>query len=470
MAIDLVVYPGKFIGGIIQVPGDKSLSHRVLMLAAIASGKTYVTNILLGLDCLATIKALRELGILIDISINTPGDVMIHGQGLCQGQSRFSSSPIILDLGNSGTSMRLLAGLLSGLFAGTGKSIILTGDHSLQRRPMKRITEPLRAMGVDIMGASREQEEYAPLKINLNLGQKICPITYSSPIASAQVKSCLLLAALSADGVSMIQEPMKSRDHTEQMLQAMGVVIHEKDNVLQLAGRQIVKPFDSYYIPGDISSAAFLMVAAAITPDAVLTITQVGINSTRTGIIDLLRRMGVEIILNNKVILHNEPVADITITGPRNLMAMDVKPEDIVSAIDEFPVLFVAAACAIGQKRIEGLGELRHKESDRLNMMAEALSQLGVNLEFLFGLDRQPEGILITGQAQFQLLDAEVDIEIDTGGDHRIAMALIIASLRLKKPIILKNTENIATSFPGFIEHVRKLGLELKEVNEHNVN
>ncbi|HYW04684.1 MAG TPA: 3-phosphoshikimate 1-carboxyvinyltransferase [Gammaproteobacteria bacterium] len=430
--LDYVVEPGGTVGGSVAVPGDKSISHRAVMLGALAEGTTTVSGFLEGGDCLATRDAFRAMGVRIEHP--APGRLELRGVGL--HGLRPPGRP--LDLGNSGTSMRLLAGLL----AAQRFDSVLTGDASLSRRPMRRVIEPLRRMGAHIDAGP---EGTAPLRITG--GRHLHGVDYVMPVASAQVKSALLLAGLYAEGETRVREPGMSRDHTERMLEAFGAdLVRDADGVCLrpgrvLAGRQIA-------VPGDISSAAFLFVAAAIAPGSDLTVRRVGINPTRTGVLDVLREMGADIAVAPATDAGGEPVADIRIRH-RPLRGVRIRAEVVPRAIDEFPALFVAAACAEGETRLTGARELRVKESDRIQVMAEGLAALGIDAHPL------EDGILIRGGG----LGGGV---VDSGGDHRVAMAFAVAALRADGPVEVRDCANVGTSFPGFVSLLASCGLRIR--------
>jgi 3-phosphoshikimate 1-carboxyvinyltransferase len=422
------VSPGGRFAGTLRVPGDKSISHRAIMLGAIAEGHTRVSGFLEGEDTLATLSAFRAMGVLIERSADR---LSIDGVGL--HGLRPPVAP--LDLGNSGTSMRLLAGLLAGQRFDT----TLTGDASLSRRPMRRVTEPLARMGalIDTTPAGT-----APLHIHG--GRTLTGIDYASPVASAQVKSCLLLAGLYASGATRISEPMLSRDHTERMLEAFGCPVYVEGNAvtLQAGGRLGGCDID---VPADISSAAFFMVGAAICPGSDVTLAHVGINPTRTGILSILRAMGADITLLNERRQGGEPVADIRVRYAP-LRGVAIAPEVVPAAIDEFPAIFIAAACAEGRTTLSGAEELRVKESDRIATMAENLRALGIEAA------PTPDGIVITGGRIGKGT-------VDARDDHRIAMAFAVAGSRACGPVRILHCANVATSFPGFVELSRSAGL-----------
>ena len=362
------------------------------------------------------------------------GKVTIHGVGLYGLKG--TDEP--LDLGNSGTSMRLLSGLL----AGQSFDSTLTGDESLSKRPMKRVTVPLAEMGAEIQVTGNGT---APLRIKGH--QQLVGIEYDMPVASAQVKSCLLLAGLYANGETRIAEPAPTRDHTERMLAGFSYPLSRDGNKVTVSsgGKLIATDVD---VPGDISSAAFFMVGASIAPDSDVTLKHVGINPTRTGVIDILKLMGADIEISNQQIVGGEPVADLRIRSS-SLKGIDIPEELVPLAIDEFPVMFVAAACAVGQTRLTGAKELRVKESDRIQVMADGLKILGVDAE------STDDGMIIQG-------GSIGGGEVVSHGDHRIAMSFAIAGLRADQPITIHDCENVNTSFPGFVELSRDLGIKLE--------
>ncbi len=424
----LRVQPGGALVGRIRVPGDKSISHRSIMLGSLAEGITEVSGFLEGEDSLATLNAFRAMGVRIERPAE--GAVVIHGVGM-RGLAQ-PAAP--LDLGNSGTSMRLLAGLLSA----QSFAVTLTGDASLSKRPMRRVTTPLAAMGAVIEDA----EGMPPLIIHGV--QNLTGIHYAMPVASAQVKSSLLLAGLYARGRTRIIEPAPTRDHTERMLSGFGYEIVRDEDSVSLAGggRLMAMNID---VPGDISSAAFFLVGAAIAPGSDLMIEHVGVNPTRMGVITILKAMGADIALCNKHEVGGEPVADIRIKYSP-LHVINIPKNQVPLAIDEFPALFVAAACAEGTTVLTGAEELRVKESDRIRAMAEGLAVLGVDAQ------PQQDGIIIKGGAYQGGI-------VDSLGDHRIAMSFAMAALRAKSEINIKECENIRTSFPNFISLAGSVGL-----------
>ena len=431
VANDLTVAPGGALTGTLVVPGDKSVSHRAVMFGALADGDCHVSDCLLGEDVLATIDAFRALGVVIDN--HGDGQLTVHGVGV--GGLRAPTAPLYL--GNSGTSMRLLCGIL----AGAGLAASLTGDPSLSRRPMRRVAEPLNQMGAGLSTASGGTP---PLV--LAGGRRLTAIDYLLPVASAQVKSALLLAGLYAVGTTRVTEPAPTRDHTELMLRACGVAVDSQAGTISLRGGQRLQPFD-IAVPADISSAAFFMVGAAIAPASCVTLAAVGVNPTRTGVLDILQAMGARIDFGAPRACASEPVADLTVHAS-DLLGIEIPQAAVPLAIDEFPAIFIAAACARGRTVLHGAAELRHKESDRIAVMAAGLSALGIAVEVY------PDGIAIEGG---QLRGGEVDAH----GDHRIAMAFAMAALRAAGPITVRNAANIATSFPSFVTVALAAGLRI---------
>ena len=438
MTDHFIARPAAVLRGSIRVPGDKSISHRSIMLGAIADGTTQIEGFLEGADAISTMNVFRALGVAIDGPFD--GRVSVTGVGL-HGLKQAASD---LDCGNSGTSMRLLSGLL----AGQAFDSCLVGDESLSRRPMKRVTDPLAAMGANIAS----QDGRPPLRISAP-GKSLKAIDYVMPIASAQVKSSLMLAGLYAEGTTRVTEPAPTRDHTERMLTAFGVTVEVNGPVISLQGGQRLTA-TQIDVPSDISSAAFFLVAGAIARDADLLIRHVGINPTRTGVIDILRLMGADLTLENSRIVGGEPVADLRIRSSE-LRGIDVPPELVPLAIDEFPVLFVAAACARGRTVVTGAEELRVKESDRIAVMAEGLARLGI------GVTPTPDGIIIEGRGEQPAVFSGG--EVDSHGDHRPAMAFAVASLRAAGPITIRDTVNVGTSFPNFVELATTVGIGLEK-------
>lgn len=428
---DLLVKPSRGLSGEITPPGDKSISHRAVMLSAIAEGATEIRGFLAGEDTQNTAKAMRMLG--IDVEDRGGGTLLVRGKGL-----RGLAEPTgVLDLGNSGTGMRLLAGLL----AGQDFFSVLTGDQYLRKRPMARIVEPLRRMGAAIDG--RSEGKFAPLAIRGG-GKGLRPVRYESPVASAQVKSAILLCGLFAEGETSVSEPSRSRDHTERMLAFFGVNIRDEGLRVSLAGGQRLTTPGTLAVPSDISSAAFFMVAAAIVPGSDIVIRNVGVNPTRTGVIDVLRAMGADITLENLREQAGEPVADLRVRH-RRLRATRIEGEVVPRAIDEIPILAVAAAFAEGTTVIRDAAELRVKESDRIAAMAAELGKLGA------GVRERPDGMEITGK---ETLTGAV---CESHGDHRVAMSTAVAGLAARGETVVKDTEWIETSFPGFERLLRAL-------------
>jgi 3-phosphoshikimate 1-carboxyvinyltransferase len=425
--------PGGSVRGRIRVPGDKSISHRSIMLGSLAEGTTQVEGFLEGEDALATLQAFRDMGVVIEGPHH--GRLTIHGVGL----HGLKPAPGPIYLGNSGTSMRLLCGLL----AAQRFDSVLTGDASLSKRPMERVAGPLRQMGAVIETAA---DGRPPLTIRG--GQVLKGISYVMPMASAQVKSCLLLAGLYAEGTTTVTEPAPTRDHTERMLRGFGYPVAGNGATATVrAGGQLTAT--RIEVPADISSAAFFLVAASIAPGSQLLLEHVGVNPTRTGVIDILRLMGADIAVQNLREAGGEPVADLRVRHAR-LKGVEI-PQALVSlAIDEFPVLFVAAACAEGRTVLRGAQELRVKESDRIQAMADGLTTLGIKVE------PTADGLIIEGG----------NIgggEVDGHGDHRIAMAFSIASLRAAGPIRIRDCANVATSFPNFLALCGQVGIRVAQ-------
>ena len=418
--------------GEVRVPGDKSISHRSIMLGALANGITRVKGFLEGEDALATLAAFRAMGVEIDGPEN--GNVTVHGVGL----HGLTAPADALDLGNAGTGMRLICGLL----AGQAFDAKLTGDTSLCSRPMGRVIDPL-----TMMGASIQSAEGGRPPLTIRGGQKLHGIDYELPMASAQVKSCVLLAGLYSEGCTAVTEPGPSRDHTERMLRGFGYPVQSAKGVISLQGGGSLQACD-IDVPADISSAAFFLVAASIAPDSDLILTHVGVNPTRMGVINILQLMGANITLHNHSEVGGEPVADIRVRSA-SLRGIEIPLDQVPLAIDEFPVLFVAAACATGRTVLRGADELRVKESDRIAAMAEGLSTLGILNEVL------EDGIAIDGG----ILGGGV---IKTYHDHRIAMSFAIAGLRAKGEITVLDCDHVATSFPGFDALARGLGLNIQ--------
>lgn len=419
--------------GTITVPGDKSISHRALMIASIAEGNTTIKGLLKGEDNMATLEAFKKMGVTIDVFKNR---VVVKGRGLYGLIEPYD----VIDAGNSGTTARLLTGLL----AGQDFNSVITGDRYLKERPMKRVIEPLSRMGARISG--RDCNTKAPLII---MGSKLKGITYNSPIASAQVKSAILLAGLYAKGTTTVIEPSLSRDHTELMLAYFGAEIKQKGTTVSIKGGQRLMG-QEIMVPGDISSAAFLIVAALITEHSAITIKDVGLNPTRTGVIDILRDMGGDIKVSNLRGVSGEPVGDIHVRSSK-LKGIDIKGDVIPRAIDELPVIAVAAAFAKGTTKIRDAKELRVKESDRITTMANKLMGMEIRLK------EYPDGMDITGGTPKGTV-------CDSNGDHRVAMAMAIAGLAAKVESILVDTQCIDTSFPGFTRLLGTIGADVEEM------
>lgn len=423
------VRPGGRLQGRVRVPGDKSISHRSIMLGALAEGETHISGFLEGEDNLATLEAFRAMGVRIEGP--QAGRVVVHGVGM--HGLKAPAGPLYL--GNSGTSMRLLTGLL----AAQAFDVELTGDPSLSRRPMRRVTEPLALMGAKVETTGKGTP---PLRISG--GQPLRAIHYPMPVASAQVKSCLLLAGLYAQGRTCVTEPAPSRDHTERMLEGFGYPVERLGATVCVSGGGRLSGC-RIDVPADISSATFFLVGAAISAGSDLTVEHVGINPTRIGVINILRLMGADLELANERQVGGEPVADIRVRGGA-LRGIRIPEEQVPLAIDEFPALFVAAACAEGETLLTGARELRVKESDRIQVMADGLVALGIEAE------PREDGIRIVGG---QLRGGRVH----SHGDHRIAMSFAMAALRAAGALTIDDCANVNTSFPGFVDLARGAGL-----------
>ena len=428
--------PGGRVTGTLRVPGDKSISHRSIMLGSLANGTTQISGFLEGDDSLATLAAFRAMG--VNIEGPSDGEVTVHGVGL--HGLKAPAQP--LDLGNSGTSIRLLAGLM----AGQAFDVTMTGDASLSKRPMRRVTEPLVSMGAKI---DTTEQGTAPLRVHGGVPLK--GIDYEMPVASAQVKSCVLLAGLYAEGKTCVTEPAPTRDHTERMLQGFGYAVDVKGSTVCLEGGGTLSA-TNIEVPADISSAAFFLVAASIAEGSQLTLEHVGMNPTRIGVINILRAMGANISVSNEREVGGEPVADLTVISAP-LKGIRIPEDQVPLAIDEFPVLFVAAACAEGETVLTGAEELRVKESDRIQVMADGLQALGIDAR------PTPDGMIIQGG---QMGGGE----IHSHGDHRIAMAFAMASLRASAPITIHDCANVNTSFPNFVTLADGVGLNIAVVSE----
>jgi 3-phosphoshikimate 1-carboxyvinyltransferase len=415
------IFPAKKpLRGTVAVPGDKSITHRALILGALAQGQTRITGYSEGEDCVNTLRVVRELGAVVQ---EIPEGLAVTGKGLWGLQEPST----VLDCGNSGTGLRLLAGVL----AGQNFFSVLTGDASLRSRPMGRVVTPLRQMGAIISG--RRGGELAPLAIQ---GAVLKAVHYESPVASAQIKSCVLLAGLFAEGTTIVKEPRKSRDHTERLLTYLGVPLQVDGCTVHLQGRPSFagKPIA---VPGDISAAAFFMVAASIVPDSDIVLTGIGLNPERTGILDILLEMGADITILDRREVSGEPVGDIRVRSAP-LRGITIGPELIPKTIDELPILCVAAALANGETRITGAQELRVKETDRIRAMATELARLQVEIE------EKPDGLVINGRSSIRGASCQ------SYGDHRVVMSLAIGGLVADSPIIIDDVECVETSFPGF--------------------
>lgn len=426
------IRPGQSLGGEVRVPGDKSISHRAVMLGGIARGQTKIAGFLESEDCLATLKAFEHMGVRRRSGPN--GEIVIDGLGM--HGLRSPESP--LDLGNSGTAIRLMLGLL----AGQGIEATLTGDASLRQRPMERVAGPLRQMGASI----ETRDGKAPIRVHGT--RSLHGIRYALPVASAQIKSALLLAGLAARGKTEIVSPGPTRDHTERMLQTMGVAVAISDDGLTVS---VDGPVDLHgtdiRVPGDLSSAAFFIVGASIGRGRELVIRNVGINPTRDGVLEILRLMGARFELENRTMLGAEPVADIRVF-PAELRGIAVPEALVPLAIDELPIVFVAAAVASGRTVVKGAAELRVKESDRISVMARALEAVGV------AVSETPDGMIIDGG---RIRGGA----IESAGDHRVAMSFAIASLVSEGEISIADTGPVATSFPGFVDIAGGIGLQI---------
>ena len=429
--VDYRAAPGGVLKGRLRVAGDKSISHRSVMLGALAEGVTHVTGLLEGEDVLCTLAAFRAMG--VQAQGPERGKLTIQGAGL----HGLRPPAQLLDMGNSGTAMRLMAGIL----AGQKFDSVLIGDESLSKRPMRRVSDPLGKMGARIDTAEGGRP---PLKIKG--GQVLRAIDYKMPMASAQVKSALLFAGLYADGETVVTEPAPTRDHTERMLRGFGYTVETQGATIRLrrGGKLTACDID---VPADISSATFFLVGAAIASGSELVLEHVGINPTRIGVINILKLMGAELTLENPRDVGGEPVADLRVRGSK-LKGIRIPEDQVPLAIDEFPALLIAAACAQGETVLTGAHELRVKESDRIAVMAEGLKRLGIAVQ------ETPDGIVIQGG---RLQGGEVD----SHGDHRIAMSFAIAALRANGPITIRDCKNVATSFPEFPVLARSAGLTL---------
>jgi 3-phosphoshikimate 1-carboxyvinyltransferase len=429
--MNFIVQPSTLVDATVTVPGDKSVSHRALMLGGIAEGRTTISGFLAGEDCLATMAAMSAMG--VDVAQNSATDIVIDGVGL-RGLVEPSQS---LDLGNSGTAMRLMAGLLSG----QSFTSVMVGDESLTSRPMRRVITPLRSMGAEI-----ESNNGCP-PLTVRGGSQLRGIDYTLPVASAQVKSAVLLAGLYADGITTVKEPAITRDHTERMLSTMGVEVDRSDHRIAIRGDQTLSG-TNIQVPADLSSASFVMLAAILSNSADVLIEGVGVNPTRTGVIDILQSMGADIRLQNARLYGEEPVADVRVRSS-TLHGGPVDPRLVSLAIDEFPVLFVAAAAASGKTEFSGIGELRLKESDRIAAMANGLRNLGIQV------DETDDGATVHG-GQFR------GGVVESHGDHRVAMSLAVAATVAGAAVTVHDVAAVDTSFPGFKDCLGKLGVDIQ--------
>jgi 3-phosphoshikimate 1-carboxyvinyltransferase len=429
----LTVHPGGSLRGRGRVPGDKSISHRALLLGALADGDSRISGFLPSNDCLATMACLRALG--VEIETHAVTTLTVHGRGLHglqpPGVPRINC--IRLNCARSGTTMRFLMGIL----AGQSFDSVLTGDEQLLRRPMRRVAEPLRRMGADIETTAG----HGPVTVR---GRWLCGCDHVLPVASAQVKSALLLAGLYADGLTIVHQPGRARDHTERMLAAMGAAIEVSGLTVSLVPSPALSGL-SIGVPGDISSASFPLVAAALVPGSEVTIEGVGVNPTRTGLLDVLRAMGTGVVLDNEREQGGEPVADVTVRAS-DMHGVHVRGATVVRMIDEFPVLAVAATQAYGTTVVRDAAELRVKETDRIATVVAELQKLGAYIESL------ADGFVVAGPAPLH------GAVVNSHGDHRLAMALAVAGLVAEGDVVIEDADCIADSFPGFVELMRKIG------------
>ena len=418
-----IIKPAKRLQGEIVVPGDKSISHRSIMFASLAKGESRVRGLLRGEDCLSTLRAFQQMGVAVEE--RPDGELIIQGRGI----DGLQEPEDVIDCGNSGTTIRLMSGIL----AAQPFYSVLTGDRYLRRRPMGRVIEPLSAMGARILG--RDGNKKAPLTI---IGGRLQPTEYRSPIASAQVKSALLLAGMQIEGTTRVFEPHLSRDHSERMLKYFGATVEAIEGGAQVTGPAVLEGRD-VEVPGDISSAAFFLVAGLIVPDSELLLKNVGVNPTRSGIVDILQQMGGSIELLNQREFSGEPVADLLVKSS-SLQGIEIGGDLIPRAIDEFPVVSVAAAFASGATIIRDARELRVKETDRIAATCDTLGKLGARIE------PRDDGMVITGSGSLS------GGNVNSFGDHRIAMSMAVAALAADGPVEIEDTDCIATSFPNFWE------------------
>ena len=425
------------LNGALRVPGDKSMSHRAVMFSSLAEGTSHITGLLEGEDVMATLAAFRAMGVQAEGPNN--GDLVIHGVGM----RGLKAPEVDLDMGNSGTAMRLMTGIL----AAQNFASKLVGDESLSKRPMRRVTVPLTSMG-----ARCATDDNGCPPIHIRGVERLQPISYKLPMASAQIKSAVLLAGLYADGETSVTEPAPTRDHTERMLKAYGYAcesekVNDQVTTIRLSGGGKLSATD-IDIPADISSAAFFMVAASIVPDSLIVLEHVCINPTRTGVIDILKAMGADIKLLNPRAIGGEPVADIQVKYV-GLKGCEIDPNLVPLAIDEFPVLCIAAACADGQTVISGAEELRHKESDRISSMVEGLRNIGVEV------DERRDGMVLEG-------GAISGGAVESYHDHRIAMSFAIAGAVCAEEVVINGAETVATSFPNFVQLATAVGMRVE--------
>lgn len=439
--IQITITPGKALNGTYSLPGDKSISHRAALFGALAEGKSVINNFLVAGVTRAMLDAISALGVQWELDGN---QLTIQGSGL----TGLHPSAEPLDCGNSATTMRLLTGAL----AGAGIPAVLTGTHGLRRRPMNRIVQPLLSMGVPVQASGQGT---APLILDTrNRDHPLRALDYTLAVASAQVKTCLLIAALDADGPTTLYEPGPSRDHTERMLASMGVSVvkdtHQQDGLkiyetrLSPARPLKLEPLN-ITIPGDISAAAFLIVAALVTPDSEITLKGLGLNPTRTGLLDVLRQMGAYLQVQLQGEVHGEPFGDLTVRYSK-LSGIEVKGPMVVRMIDEFPAFAIAAACATGRTIVREAEELRYKESDRIAALCQELNVIGVNAQ------ETPDGFILSGG------DIPGGSKVDSHADHRLAMALAVSGLTAREPVIVEKAGAIDESFPDFIFALRSLG------------
>ncbi len=424
----LTITPGGPLRGTIAVPGDKSITHRAIILSALGDGPTPITGYCRGEDCLNTMRAFRALGVRVD---ETEQQLTVHGKGMWGlGEAH---GPV--DCGNSGTGIRLLTGVLAGQDFFT----VLTGDHSIRRRPMGRVVKPLRQMGAVIAG--RKGGELAPLAI---IGSRLQRMTYQTPVASAQIKSALLLASLYAEGVTSVTEPRLSRDHTERLFEYVGIPFVREGLTVSVEGHPSIRwGGKEISVAGDFSAAAFFIVGASIVPGSDVTVSGVGINPTRIGLLHVMKRMGADISLMDQRQLGGEPVADLRIKSAP-LRGVNIAADEIPQTIDEFPIFCVAAAVAVGRSEISGAEELRVKESDRIATMAGELRAMGARIT------EKPDGMIIEGLGGDNRNGSLKGTRCASHGDHRIAMAAAVGALTAEQPTRIDDAECIDTSFPAF--------------------